>query len=91
VLAELDPPLNLAKMPKTAIRTRLTELRRPHSKKRSASTRADPEDRSPGEPAPAEPDALAAKVDSVREDEAFLGLLGELAERDRAILDRLAE
>lgn len=28
VLAELDPPLNLAKMPKTAIRLRLSVLRR---------------------------------------------------------------
>lgn len=37
VLAELDPPLNLAKMPKSAVRARLTELRRLHSKKRSGS------------------------------------------------------
>jgi hypothetical protein len=28
VLAQLDPPLNLAKMPKTAVRSHLTELRR---------------------------------------------------------------
>jgi hypothetical protein len=35
VLAELDPPLNLAKMPKSAVRARLTELRRLHSRKRS--------------------------------------------------------
>lgn len=33
VLAQLDPPLNLAKMPKSAVRTRLTELRRLHGEK----------------------------------------------------------
>lgn len=33
VLAELDPPLNLAKMRKSAIRTRLTQLRKLHTKK----------------------------------------------------------
>lgn len=31
VLAELDPPLNLAKMPKTARRVRLSELRKKHA------------------------------------------------------------
>lgn len=32
VLSQLDPPLNLAKMPRTPLRARLTELRRPHSR-----------------------------------------------------------
>lgn len=32
VLSRLDPPLNLAKMPRTPLRARLTELRRPHSR-----------------------------------------------------------
>lgn len=33
VLAELDPPLNLAKMPKSAMRVRLSQLRRLQGKK----------------------------------------------------------
>jgi hypothetical protein len=37
VLAELDPPLNLAKMPKSAVRARLTQLRRVHSKKKATN------------------------------------------------------
>lgn len=36
LLAELDPPLNLDKMPRTAIRRRLTELRRAHGKRLKA-------------------------------------------------------
>jgi hypothetical protein len=35
VLAELDPPLNLAKMRKTPTRVRLTELRRLHADPRA--------------------------------------------------------
>jgi hypothetical protein len=34
VLRDLDPPLNLDKVPKTALRQRLTELRRQYSRKR---------------------------------------------------------
>lgn len=33
VLADLDPPLNLAKMPKNAVRARLSQLRRVHSQR----------------------------------------------------------
>lgn len=36
VLADLDPPLNLAKMPKTAVRHRLSQLRKTHSTGRSS-------------------------------------------------------
>ena len=35
VLAALDPPLNLSKMPRTAVRSRLTELRREHGRRSS--------------------------------------------------------
>jgi hypothetical protein len=37
VLAVLDPPLNLAKMPKSALRARLTELRKVHSTQKPAA------------------------------------------------------
>jgi hypothetical protein len=33
VLGELDPPLNLDKMPRTPIRNRLTDLRRPRGRR----------------------------------------------------------
>lgn len=36
-------------------------------------------------------DALQAEVDRVREDDEFMGLLHSLVERDKEILDRLAE
>ena len=36
-------------------------------------------------------DALQAEVDRVREDEDFMALLRTLVERDKEILDRLAE
>jgi hypothetical protein len=36
-------------------------------------------------------DALQAEVDRVRQDEEFIALLHSLVERDREILDRLAE
>jgi hypothetical protein len=36
VLTALDPPLNLNKMPKTAVRARLTELRRQHGRRSKA-------------------------------------------------------
>ena len=36
-------------------------------------------------------DALQAEVDRVRQDEEFMGLLHSLVERDKEILDRLAE
>lgn len=37
VLAALEPPLNLAKMPKSAVRARLTELRKLHSTQKPAA------------------------------------------------------
>ncbi|MBA3737478.1 MAG: ribbon-helix-helix protein, CopG family [Actinobacteria bacterium] len=36
-------------------------------------------------------DAIQAEVDRVRQDEEFMGLLHTLVERDKEILDRLAE
>jgi hypothetical protein len=36
-------------------------------------------------------DALTAEIERVRADEAFMAKLRELTERDREILDRLAE
>lgn len=36
-------------------------------------------------------DALQAEVDRVRQDEGFMTLLHDLVERDKEILDRLAE
>lgn len=36
-------------------------------------------------------DALEAEVDRVRQDKEFVGLLNNLVERDKEILDRLAE
>lgn len=36
-------------------------------------------------------DALEAELDRVRQDKEFMGLLNALVERDKEILDRLAE
>jgi hypothetical protein len=91
VLAELDPPLNLAKMPKSAVRARLTQLRRLHSKKKSTDREHDPRDLSTREREQLEPDAVLAEVDRVRQDEELTGLLDTLVEPDKEILDRLAE
>lgn len=38
ILSELDPPLNIAKVPKTALRSRLSELRKQYSGTRSSMT-----------------------------------------------------
>lgn len=91
VLAELDPPLNLAKMPKNAVRVRLTQLRRLHSKKRVADRGSDQPAPPADEAEQLEPDGVMAEVDRARQDEELTGLLDALVERDKEILDRLAE
>lgn len=149
VLRRLDRPLNLAEMPKSVVRARLTELRREHGTKpdnrpkSSAWTSGRGKAKQRPVKAMFSPDeeeritraaeavgvtvdefvhraavekaddlagtaeviarargvsvnqvileALRAEVDRVREDEEFMSLLQTLVERDKEILDRLAE